>query len=93
MAARAFSTVTTCAAKATTTRSAACRGVSGLGAGGAEEVVKLRLNAEEKRMLRVSEAAVRDVVQVLTLLLLVTRRPPRHRREGRSEAALTLCGA
>jgi malate dehydrogenase len=37
-----------------------------LGAGGAEEVVKLRLNTEEKRMLRVSEAAVRDVVQVLT---------------------------
>ncbi len=37
-----------------------------LGAGGAEEIVRLRLTAEEKKMLRVSEAAVRDVVQVLT---------------------------
>jgi malate dehydrogenase len=37
-----------------------------LGAGGAEEVVKLRLSAEERKMLKVSEAAVRDVVSVLT---------------------------
>lgn len=37
-----------------------------LGAGGAEEVVKLRLTAAEKKMLKLSEAAVRDVVQVLT---------------------------
>ncbi len=37
-----------------------------LGAGGAEEIVRLRLTAEEKKMLRVSEAAVRDVVQVLS---------------------------
>ena len=37
-----------------------------LGAGGAEEIVKLRLTAAEKKMLRASEAAVRDVVQVLT---------------------------
>ncbi len=37
-----------------------------LGAGGAEEVVKLKLNAEERKMLKVSEAAVRDVVSVLT---------------------------
>jgi len=37
-----------------------------LGAGGVEDVVKLRLTAEEKKLLRASEAAVRDVVQVLT---------------------------
>jgi malate dehydrogenase len=37
-----------------------------LGAGGAEEVVKLKLSADERKMLRVSEAAVRDVVSVLT---------------------------
>jgi malate dehydrogenase len=37
-----------------------------LGAGGAEEIVKLRLTAAEKKMLKASEAAVRDVVQVLT---------------------------
>jgi malate dehydrogenase len=37
-----------------------------LGAGGVEGVVKLRLTAEEKKLLRASEAAVRDVVQVLT---------------------------
>ena len=36
------------------------------GAGGAEEIVKLRLSAAEKKMLKVSEAAVRDVVSVLT---------------------------
>jgi malate dehydrogenase len=36
-----------------------------LGAGGVEEIVKLRLNADEKRMLRESAAAVRDVVGVL----------------------------
>ena len=33
-----------------------------LGAGGAEEIVKLKLSAEEKKMLKVSAAAVRDVV-------------------------------
>jgi malate dehydrogenase len=38
-----------------------------LGAGGAEEVVKLKLTAAEKKMLKVSEAAVRDVVSVLTV--------------------------
>ncbi len=36
-----------------------------LGAGGVEEIVKLRLNADEKRMLRESAAAVREVVGVL----------------------------
>ena len=38
-----------------------------LGAGGAEEVVKLKLTPAEKKMLKVSEAAVRDVVSVLTV--------------------------
>jgi len=37
-----------------------------LGAGGVEEVVKLKLSAEEKKMLRESAAAVREVVGVLT---------------------------
>ena len=37
-----------------------------LGAGGVEEIVKLKLDAAEKKMLRESAAAVRDVVQVLT---------------------------
>jgi malate dehydrogenase len=37
-----------------------------LGAGGVEEVVKLRLSTEERRMLRESAAAVREVVGVLT---------------------------
>ena len=37
-----------------------------LGAGGAEEIVKLRLTPAEKKMMKASEAAVRDVVQVLT---------------------------
>ena len=37
-----------------------------LGAAGAEDVVKLKLSAAEKKMLKVSEAAVRDVVGVLT---------------------------
>jgi malate dehydrogenase len=36
-----------------------------LGAGGVEEIVKLRLTADEKRMLRASAAAVREVVGVL----------------------------
>ena len=36
-----------------------------LGAGGVEEIVKLRLTAEEKKMLRASAAAVREVVGVL----------------------------
>jgi malate dehydrogenase len=36
-----------------------------LGAGGVEEIVKLRLTADEKKMLRVSAAAVRDVVGIL----------------------------
>lgn len=36
-----------------------------LGAGGVEEVVRLRLSPEEKRMLRASAAAVREVVAVL----------------------------
>lgn len=36
-----------------------------LGASGIEEIVKLRLDAAEKRMLRESAAAVRDVVRVL----------------------------
>jgi malate/lactate dehydrogenase len=38
-----------------------------IGAGGAEAVVKLKLTAAEKKMLKASEAAVRDVVSVLTL--------------------------
>jgi malate dehydrogenase len=37
-----------------------------LGAGGVEGVVTLRLGAEEKRLLRSSAAAVREVVEVLT---------------------------
>ena len=37
-----------------------------LGADGAEEIVKLRLTPAEKKMLKISEAAVRDVVEVLT---------------------------
>ena len=37
-----------------------------LGAAGVEEIVKLRLTTEEKRMLRESAAAVQDVVRVLT---------------------------
>ena len=37
-----------------------------LGAGGVEEVVKLRLSADEKKMLKSSAAAVREVVGVLT---------------------------
>jgi malate dehydrogenase len=37
-----------------------------LGAGGVEEIVKLRLSAEEKKMLKNSTAAVADVVSVLT---------------------------
>ena len=37
-----------------------------LGAGGVEEIVKLRLSAEERRWLKESAAAVRDVVGVLT---------------------------
>jgi malate dehydrogenase len=36
-----------------------------LGAGGVEEIVKLRLSADERRMLRASATAVRDVVGVL----------------------------
>jgi malate/lactate dehydrogenase len=37
-----------------------------LGASGIEEIVKLRLSAEEKKALRESAAAVREVVGVLT---------------------------
>jgi len=37
-----------------------------LGAGGVEEIVKLRLTAEERKALRASAAAVREVVGVLT---------------------------
>ena len=37
-----------------------------LGAGGVEEIVKLKLTAAEKTALRASAAAVRDVVGVLT---------------------------
>jgi malate dehydrogenase len=36
-----------------------------LGAGGVEEIVKLRLTPEENKMLRASAAAVREVVGVL----------------------------
>jgi malate dehydrogenase len=36
-----------------------------LGSGGVEEIVKLRLDADERKMLRASTAAVRDVVGVL----------------------------
>jgi malate dehydrogenase len=36
-----------------------------LGAGGVEEIVRLKLNADEKRMFKESAAAVRDVVGVL----------------------------
>jgi malate dehydrogenase len=36
-----------------------------LGSAGVEEIVKLKLTADEKRMLRESAAAVRDVVGVL----------------------------
>jgi malate dehydrogenase len=37
-----------------------------LGAGGVEEIVRLRLSADEKKALRASAGAVRDVVGVLT---------------------------
>jgi malate dehydrogenase len=37
-----------------------------LGAGGVEEIVRLKLSTAEKRMLRESAAAVREVVGVLT---------------------------
>jgi malate dehydrogenase len=37
-----------------------------LGAGGVEEIVKLKLSADEKKMVRESAAAVREVVGVLT---------------------------
>ena len=37
-----------------------------LGAGGVEEIVKLRLSADEKKAFRASAAAVREVVGVLT---------------------------
>ena len=37
-----------------------------LGAAGIEEIVKLRLSAEEKKAVKASAAAVRDVVSVLT---------------------------
>ena len=37
-----------------------------LGAGGIEEIVKLRLSADEKKAVKASAAAVRDVVSVLT---------------------------
>ena len=37
-----------------------------LGAGGVEEIVKLKLSADEKKALRASAAAVQDVVGVLT---------------------------
>ena len=37
-----------------------------LGAGGIEEIVKLKLSAEERRWLKASATAVRDVVGVLT---------------------------
>jgi malate dehydrogenase len=36
-----------------------------LGTGGVEEIVKLRLTPDEKKMLRASAAAVREVVGVL----------------------------
>jgi len=36
-----------------------------LGAGGVEDVVRLKLTAEERKMLRASAAAVRDVVSIL----------------------------
>jgi malate dehydrogenase len=37
-----------------------------LGAGGVEEIVSLKLTAEERKAFKVSAAAVRDVVGVLT---------------------------
>jgi malate dehydrogenase len=37
-----------------------------LGAGGVEEIVKLKLTAEERKAFRASAAAVREVVAVLT---------------------------
>jgi len=37
-----------------------------LGAAGVEEIVKLKLSADEKKMLKASAAAVREVVDVLT---------------------------
>jgi malate dehydrogenase len=37
-----------------------------LGAGGVEEIVKLKLDAGERKMLRASAAAVREVVGVLS---------------------------
>jgi malate dehydrogenase len=37
-----------------------------LGAGGVEEIVKLKLSTDERKALRASAAAVRDVVEVLT---------------------------
>jgi malate dehydrogenase len=36
-----------------------------LGAGGVEEIVKLKLTTEEKKMVRASAAAVREVVGIL----------------------------
>ena len=36
-----------------------------LGAGGVEEIVKLKLSAKEKQAFKASAAAVRDVVKVL----------------------------
>jgi malate/lactate dehydrogenase len=36
-----------------------------LGAAGVEEIVRLKLTTDEKKMLRASAAAVRDVVSIL----------------------------
>jgi malate dehydrogenase len=36
-----------------------------LGAGGVEEIMRLKLTADEKKMLRESTAAVREVVSIL----------------------------
>ena len=51
---------------------------------GVEEIVKLRLSADEKKMLRASAAAVREVVGVLAPLIARAaasrRRPPRCAR-------------
>ena len=66
-----------------------------LGAGGAEEVVKLKLTPAEKKMLKVSEAAVRDVVSVLTRRApeAAPTRSRRWRRGRASPPAPRLCAS
>ena len=51
-----------------------------LGAKGVEEIVKLKLSADEKKMLRASAAAVREVVGVLERLSVSGRSGGRDAR-------------